>query len=93
VNITQIGLSDLQFLFQCADAYRVFGHFERDLDVALRAEVVDLGGLDLGDDVDEVSAVGEIAVVEMELVGALVLVLDTRKRSDNQRRVDRRSEE
>jgi hypothetical protein len=37
--------------------------------VGLRAEVVDLGGLDLGDDVDQIGAVAEIAVVQLELVG------------------------
>jgi len=38
--------------------------------VGLRAQVVNLRREDLGKDVDEVGAVGEIAVVEFELVGA-----------------------
>ena len=48
----------------------VFSHLERDLDVRLRAEVVDLRRLHLRDDVDEVGAVAEVAVVQLELVGA-----------------------
>ena len=45
---------------------RVFGGVEADLDVAHRGEVVDLVGLHLLDDPDEVRGVGEIAVVQLE---------------------------
>lgn len=38
--------------------------------MGLGAEVVDLGGEDLGEDVDEVGAVGEVTVVQLEFVGA-----------------------
>jgi hypothetical protein len=54
---------------ECVDVPRVFGHFERYLDVRLRAEIVYLGWLYLGDDVDEVCAVTQVAVVQLELVG------------------------
>lgn len=54
---------------QPVDVPSVLGHFKGDLDVRLRAEVVNLRGLDLGDDVHEVGAVAEIAVVQLELVG------------------------
>ena len=37
--------------------------------MGLRAEVVDLGRLDGGDNVDEVGAVAKIAIVQLELVG------------------------
>jgi len=36
---------------------RVFGHLKRDLDVTLRAKIVDLGGLYLCNDVDQVGAI------------------------------------
>lgn len=52
------------------DVAGVFGHFERDLDVRLCAEVVYFGGLDLGDDVDKVGAVTQVAVVQLEFVRA-----------------------
>jgi len=42
---------------EAVDVSSVFGHFERDLDVGLGTKVVDLGGLDGGDNVDEVGAV------------------------------------
>ena len=42
---------------EAVDVTGVFSHLKGDLDVRLGAEVVDLGGLDLGDDVDEVGAV------------------------------------
>jgi hypothetical protein len=54
------------------DIASVFRHLEGDLDVGLGSEVVDFGGLDLGDDVDEVGAVAEVAVVQLELVGAWI---------------------
>lgn len=38
----------------------------------LRAEVVDLGGLDLGDNVDEIGAVAQVAVVQLELSGVCI---------------------
>ena len=37
--------------------------------MALSAKVVHLGGLHLGDDVNQVGAVAQITVMEMELVG------------------------
>ena len=48
------------------DVAGVLGHLERDLDVRLRAEIVDFGRLDLGDDVHQVGAIGKIAIVELE---------------------------
>ena len=54
---------------QAVDVPRVLCHLERDLDVRLCAEVVDLRRLDLGDDVHEVGAVAQVAVVQLELVG------------------------
>jgi len=63
----------------------VFGRLEAHLHMALGTEVVDLIGLHLLDDADQVAAVGEIAVVEDEpwgvasggaLVGILVEVID-----------------
>jgi hypothetical protein len=59
--------------------YGVLGHFERDLDVTLRAEIVYLCGLHLGNNVYEVGAVGKITIVEMEFVRPLVLILDARE--------------
>lgn len=55
---------------EAVDVGGVFCHFEGDLDVGLGTEIVDFGGLDRGDDIDEVGAVGEIAVVEVEVVSA-----------------------
>ncbi len=49
----------------------VVGHLEGHLDVAHRAEVVDLVGLDAAHEVDQADTVGEVAVVQVE---ALVLV-------------------
>ena len=37
--------------------------------MTLRSKVVDFGGLDLGDDVDEVSTIAQITVMKMEFVG------------------------
>jgi len=42
---------------EAIDVAGVFCHLKGDLDVGLRAEVVDLGGLDLGNDIDEIGAV------------------------------------
>ena len=50
----------------------VLGLFERDLDVRLRGEIIDLVGLDLLDDVDERRAVGHVAIVQKE-VGVRVM--------------------
>ena len=50
------------------DIASVLCHLEGDLDVGLGSEVVYFGGLDLGDDIDEVGAVAEVAVVQLELV-------------------------
>jgi len=52
----------------------VLRHVERNLDVGHGAEVVDLIGLDVGDDGDEVGGVAEVTVVEEELDSALVAV-------------------
>ena len=46
---------------------RVLGHLERHLDVALRAEVVELVGPHLCDDLEAVGRVGQVAVVQEEL--------------------------
>ena len=54
---------------ETVDVAGVFGHLERDLDVRLSAEVVDLSRLDLGDDVYEVCAVAQITVMKLKLVG------------------------
>jgi hypothetical protein len=53
----------------------VVGHLERDLDVAHRAEVVDLVRLDLPDQVDQADPVGEVAVVQLQ-VRVVVQVVD-----------------
>ena len=52
----------------------VFGGLEAHLHVALGGEIVDLGRLDLLDDADQVGAVGEVAVVELEADVGLVQV-------------------
>ena len=52
---------------ETVDITGVLGELERDLDVGLGAEVVDLGGLDLRDDVDEVGSVGQVTVVKDHL--------------------------
>jgi hypothetical protein len=48
---------------EAIDVASVFCHFEGDFDVGLSAEVIDLGRLDLCDDVDEIRAVAQVAVV------------------------------
>lgn len=48
----------------------ILGHLKRDLDVRLSTKVVDLGREHLGEDVHEIGAVGEITVMQFELVGA-----------------------
>ena len=51
---------------ECTEAIHIgsiFCHFEGDFDVGLGTEVVHLGRLHLGDDVDEIGTVAEIAVV------------------------------
>ena len=47
----------------------IFCHLERDLDVRLSTEVVDLSRLDLGDNVHEVGAVAQITIMKLELIG------------------------
>ena len=42
----------------------VFGRLEADLDVALGGQVVDLVGLHLLDDADQVGGVGQVAIVQ-----------------------------
>ena len=94
VELAGAGLVELCFLFEAEDADGfeeaegaqgvgvggVLWLFEGDLDVGLGAEVVDLVGLDLLDDLDEGRGVGEVAVVEKEfgmgLVGVFVDVID-----------------
>ena len=51
------------------DVTSVLGHLERNLDVRLSTEVVDLSRLDLGNNVHEVGAVAQIAIMKLELVG------------------------
>ncbi len=89
VELRGAGLVELRLLFEAEDADRfeqaqraervgvggVLGLLEGDLDVGLRAEVVDLVGLDLLDDVDERRGVGEVAVVEDEVRRGMVRVL------------------
>ncbi len=53
----------------------VFGRVEADLDVALGGEVVDLVGLHLLHDADQVGGVGQVAIVQEQPGTALVRVL------------------
>ena len=53
---------------------RVLGRLEAHVDVALRGEVVDLVGLRLLNDADEVGGVGQVAVVHEEAHAALVRI-------------------
>jgi hypothetical protein len=82
-------LVELRLLLQAQDANRfekterahgvgvgrVLGLLKRDLHVRLRAEVVDLVGLHLLDDVNERRGVGEIAVVQKEAWVRVVRIL------------------
>jgi hypothetical protein len=65
---------------QARDITRIFRLFERDFDVRLGAQIVDLVGLYLVDDVSHPRTVGEVAEVEKEarrgLAGVLVQVID-----------------
>lgn len=54
---------------ETVDVSSVLGHLERDLDVRLRTKVVDLGWLDLCDDVDKVGTVAQVTVVQLESPG------------------------
>ncbi len=45
----------------------VLGHVEGDLDVGLSAQVVDLGGEDLGDDMNQAGRVRQVTVVKTHL--------------------------
>jgi hypothetical protein len=45
----------------------VLGHVEGDLDVGLGTQVVDLGGEDLGDDMDQAGRVGQVTMVKAHL--------------------------
>jgi len=45
----------------------VLGHVKGDLDVGLSTQVIDLGGEDLGNDVDEAGGVGQVTVVKTHL--------------------------
>lgn len=54
----------------------VFGHVERDLDVRLGSQVVDLGGLDTRDDVNQVGRVGQVCEAECsEMQRDMILIL------------------
>ena len=53
----------------------ILGHIERNLDVRHGAEVVDLGGTDLGNDGDQVGGIAEIAIVQEELHAGRMTVL------------------
>ena len=59
---------------------RVFRRLERDGHVALRRQVVDLVGLHLLDDADEIGRIGQIAIMQLEphvlLVRILVQMID-----------------
>jgi len=46
----------------------VYGHLERHLHVGLRGEIVALGGVDVADDGDERVEVGEVTIVEVEVL-------------------------
>ena len=54
---------------------RVLGDVEAHLDVALRAEVVDLVGLEVADQVDQGAGVRQVAVVHQEPNAGLVRVV------------------
>ena len=54
---------------QPVDITSVFCHLKGDLDMRLRTEVVDLGRLDLSDDVDEVGAVTQVTIVQFKSAG------------------------
>ena len=51
----------------CIDISRVFRRFEADSDMRLCPEIIDLVGLDLGQDAREIRAVRQIAIVKLEL--------------------------
>jgi hypothetical protein len=53
---------------EAIDISCIFGHFEGDFDVGLGTEIVDLGGLDLCDDVYKIGTVAQVTVVKYELV-------------------------
>ena len=94
VQLARRGLVEARLLRQTSAANRIqhaqhsdavavggiLGHLERDLDVALGAQVVQLVRPHLGDDLKEVGGVGQVAVVQEELgvvhVRVLVQVLD-----------------
>ena len=55
----------------------VLGHIEGNLDVRHGAEVVDLGGADLGNDGDQVSSIAEITIVQEELdAGGMTILVE-----------------
>ncbi len=60
---------------QARDIPGVLGHVKADAHVALGAEVVDLGGLDLAEQVYQAAALGEIAVVQVQPALVVVRVL------------------
>ena len=96
VELRRGGLIELGLLFEAEDADGfeeakgahgvgvggVLGLLEGDLDVRLRAEVIDLVGLDLLHDVDERRGVGQVAIVQDELgvrvVRIFIQVINTR---------------
>lgn len=50
----------------------ILRHLKRHLDVRLRPKVVHFGGLDLGDDINEVGTVAQVAVMQLELSGICI---------------------
>ena len=57
------------------DVGRVFRGLKRDRDMRLCAEIVDLVGADFLQDTDQIRAVGQVAIVEVETPGRVVRVL------------------
>ena len=43
--------------------YGILGHFERYLDMTLGTKIVDLGWLNLSNDIDQIGAIAEVAVM------------------------------
>ena len=53
---------------ETVDIACVLCHFEGNLDMGLCAEIVNLCRFDKGNDVDEICAVGEVAIMQMNIV-------------------------
>ena len=54
----------------------IFRHFEGNFNVGLSAKIVDLCGLNLGDNIDQVGAVTEVTVVKMEFGWTCIELLE-----------------